>query len=541
MTATECDLEVVAERDGKRHKIILKQGSTVLHLDRLDLSSEAARKKFLDAATSKYLGLDRERIEAELLRLAANDGTSATQEEQLHVQEVDVSRVIRPELFHTHEVSGITVAVLFDVGGKLMPRWRTHLRWSDGKREVIDTSGRILLPDSSMLYVHPNLGEPPGSEPPAWSADSRRTWLEGTDSPDPCDVFKRVSRMFAKFLDFPPNAAPGTTATLTLWSMLTYVFPAWDAVQYLYVGGPMGSGKSRVLDVLQRLVFRPMSSSNLTAPVLFRSLHANGGTMLFDEAERLKQSTPEQAEIQSVFLSGYRRGGCATRLEPVGDSFRPVRFDVYGPKCLACIAGLPPTLASRCIPITMFRSASDSQKPKLRIDGNSAEWQTVRDDLHVLAMECGPEWMNLASRRDVVPDGINGRNYELWQPLLALAGWLQERGAAGLLAPLQQHALASVMNARDDAIPEADETLLELMVESIREGHSPTSGELLTLAKLRDEVTFKMWNPKTVTNRLKSYGIAAPQKSNGERRYRNVTCEQMKEIQTRYCVDLGMT
>ena len=29
-------------------------------------------------------------------------------------------------------------------------------------------------------------------------------------------------------------------------------------------------------------------------------------------------------------------------------------FDVYGPKALACIAGLPPALASRCIPVTMF-------------------------------------------------------------------------------------------------------------------------------------------------------------------------------------------
>src|SRR5437764_1327168 len=32
------------------------------------------------------------------------------------------------------------------------------------------------------------------------------------------------------------------------------------------VGGPMASGKSRVFDVLARLVFRPLSPSNLTGP-----------------------------------------------------------------------------------------------------------------------------------------------------------------------------------------------------------------------------------------------------------------------------------
>ena len=39
-----------------------------------------------------------------------------------HLREVDVSRVVRPELFHTPDVSGITVAVLLDIDGKLVPK-----------------------------------------------------------------------------------------------------------------------------------------------------------------------------------------------------------------------------------------------------------------------------------------------------------------------------------------------------------------------------------------------------------------------------------
>jgi hypothetical protein len=345
----------------------------------------------------------------------------------------------------------------------------------------------------------------------------------------------------AEYLDFPPDAAPGTTAALALWAVLSYLYSAFDAVPYLYVGGPMGSGKSRVLDVLQRLVFRPVASSNVSAPTVFRTLHAYGGTMLFDEAERLRQSTPDQQEIQSVFLAGYRRGGCATRLEPVGDSFRPVRFEVYGPKALACIAGLPPTLASRCVPITMFRSAADSEKPKKRIDADPARWQAVRDDLHVLVLEHGPDWVGLAARRDVVPAGIGGRNYELWQPLLALAGWFQDHGADNLLGLLQRFALASVAGAKDDAIPEADEVLLELLAERIKAHDPPTTGELLASARQRDEVTFgKWWTAKTVGNRLKTYGIPVPAKVGGARRYRDVTPAQLVQIQQRYGVDLGL-
>ncbi len=539
MNATETNLEILAEPVGMKHKVTIKLGGDAVFVDTLNLSIASARAKFVDAVTAKFDALDRADLDTRLMALATTEPPD-TAKPSTEPQEVDVRRVVRPELFHTANVSGITVPVVLDMGGKLVPSWRTYLRWPDGRREVLSTPERLELPDSSVLYVAPDPGEPDIANPPAWSADSRREWLEGEAAPEPGLVFQNVSKQFAHYLDFAPEAAPGATATLTLWTMLTYIYLAWDAVPYLFIGGPMSSGKSRVLDVLQRLVFRPFISSNVTAPTLFRTLHATGGTMLFDEAERLKQSTPEQQEIQSVFLSGYRRGGCATRLEPVGDSFRPVRFDVFGPKALACIAGLPPTLASRCVPITMFRSAANSEKPKRRMDEDAAAWQSIRDDLHVLALEHGPTWVELASRKNVVPSGIGGRNYELWQPLLALAAWLQERGCDRLLELMQKHAIASVASAKDDAIPEADEVLLELLAERIRAFDPPTTGELLVAAKQRDEVTFKLWHAKTVGCRLKNYGIAVPSKANGERRYRDVTPAQLMQIQQRYGVELGM-
>src|SRR6516164_10108058 len=130
-----------------------------------------------------------------------------------------------------------------------------------------------------------------------------------------------------------------------------------------------------------------------------------------------------------MLLAGYKRGGQATRLEPVGDTFRPVAFDVYGPKALACIAGLPPALASRCIPVVMFRAEKGSLKPKRRIDADPEGWRRLRDDLYALALEHGADWLGLAQRADVCPSGLDGRSYELWQPLLALAAWFEGHGA----------------------------------------------------------------------------------------------------------------
>src|SRR5262245_36240932 len=329
-------------------------------------------------------------------------------------------------------------------------------------------------------------------------------------------------------------------ATAALWSMFTYCYPAWSALPYLFLGGPPASGKSRLLDVIERLAFRPVVSSNLTGPALFRTLHAHGGTLLYDEAERLKQTTPDVQELRSMFLAGYRRGGCATRLEPVGGGFRSVQFDVFGPKVLACIAGLPPALATRCIALMMFRSPSDSDKPKRHIDADPDGWQAIRDDLHVLALEHGPTWVDLAARGDVVPAGIAARDYELWQPVLALAAWVDAQGAGGLLDVMRTHAKHAVTAARDDAVPESDEVLLEVLADAVRDGLAPTSGDLLRAARLKDEPTFRMWGAKTVSTRLKTYGIPQPPKVGGQRRYMDVTLDKLQEIAERYGIDLGI-
>ncbi|HVK15371.1 MAG TPA: hypothetical protein VM533_00390 [Fimbriiglobus sp.] len=157
------------------------------------------------------------------------------------------------------------------------------------------------------------------------------------------------------------------------------------------------------------------------------------------------------------------------------------------------------------------------------------------------SLQNGVVWLGLASKQDVVPEGINGRNFELWQPLLALAHWLESRGVGRLLELVRKFALTSVETARDDSVPEADESLLELLAEAIRDGTAPTPSELLDRAQQRDPVTFKSWHPTSITRRLKIYGIEAPKKSNGQRRFRHATSELLRKIQRHYGIDLGFS
>lgn len=517
---------------GDKAIVTARLGEQPLHVDTIDLRSAAARNRFTRSLCSKASAVDPEAIEAELLALAAKPIAPAAD----GAPEIDVSRIVRPERFILPEVSGLTVPTVAMRDGKPAGRWMLYLRWADGRREVTPLPPSVEI-GGKAVFVHPEPAPPAINMPCGWSADARRRWLAGEPAPDPAEVFKAVCRQIAHYLDFPRDKAAGTTATLATWVLLTYCYPAWPAVPYLYFGGAKGCGKTTAFGVLERMAFRAFSSSNLTAAALFRTLHNQGGTLLFDEAERLRQSNdPAVGEVCSMLLAGYKRGGQATRLEPVGDTFRTVSFDVYCPKSLACIAGLPPALASRCITVLMLRAAPDSPKPRRRIDAEPERWQQVRDDLHALTLEYGETWRELASRDDVCPT-MNGRDFELWQPLLALAAWLESHGAEGLLRLMQQHALQTIEAAADDSTFEPDAVLLGILADAVRAGERPAASDILAVAQEREPATFRNWTPRGVAQRLKYYGVQAV-KISGRREYR-ATLDHLRQVQAVYGIDLG--
>ena len=517
-----------------------KIANEVIHVENMNIGKSKARQEYVAKVCDGRPGIDAATVESKLLQLAANIATKPeAQPDPLGLPEVDAAAIVRPERFITPEVSGLVIPSMTTLGDRVQGRWLLYLRWADGKREKRPMAPALDLPDDRRLWIHPDPGEPSPTTKPGWSAAARRRWLEGEPAPDPAEVFKGMAAAVARFIDLPTAHAPGVTATAVCWAILSYVYQTWPAVPYLYVGGPLGSGKSRLFDVLARMVFRPVSSSSMTGPTLFRTLHTQGGVLLLDEAERLRNTQdPATGEILSMLLAGYKRGGTATRLEPVGESgFKTVNFDVFGCKALACVAGLPPALASRCIPITMFRSPPGSDKPRRRIDAAPEDWQELRDALHALALEHGPTWLDLPDRSDVCPT-MSGRDYELWQPLLALASWIEEHGARGLLGLMQEHALATIEAGKDDATPDADETLLRILADEIRAGMVPTPGSILDKAQEVDSVGFKNWKARGVSEHLKRYG-AVTHKSHGRKVYSRVTLESLQAIQASYGVDLG--
>ena len=337
---------------------------------------------------------------------------------------------------------------------------------------------------------------------------------------------------------------------LALWVMLTYVYVAWDAVPYLFVTGPAGSGKTRVFELLSRLCFRPLLSSNLSAPALFRTLHDRGGTLLLDEAERLGEGGDDVAELRSILLAGYKRGGRASRLELSGDNYQMREFQVFGPKAIACINALPPALASRCVPVPMFRSPAGSDKPRRRLDTDPARWPRLRDGLHAALLgPLGKAAIELASEPGFCP--LGGRQYELWQPLLALAAWIdcersKRRGrgvkdvgpTVPMLHPrLLDYARGICESGSESLLPEEDFLLLWTLCEKAFRGEEPTCKSILEVARRTDPDALRGVSARRVAEILKRYDLTTD-RTNGRRIYR-AALDQLRKVETRYGVDLN--
>jgi len=517
-----------------RGQLLVRHDGEVIHSDVIDIAKDRDLTAFLNKLKNLCPAIDTENMRRLVLAEVASIATQRT-EKQGKPADLDELRVVRPHLFYAPEVSGLLVPSIRLSGGTPQGRWLLYVQWAGGKRECRELEQSLTLSNNERIWFLPMPNDPRIDMASGWSAKGRQKWLEGY-VPDTTDMFKSLSSMFNYYLDFPAEEASGHLATLSLWAILTYVYPVWPTVPYLWIGGPLGSGKSRVFDVLGRTVYRPLVSSNMTAPCLFRTIDAQGGTLLLDEAERLNERSAEAAEIRSILLSGYKTGGTAHRMEKRGDSFQPLAFNVYGPKAIAGINDLPAALTSRSICITMFKAAKNSPKPRRRIDKDPDKWATLSDDLHCFSLTNGQRFLEAAGEY-ISCEGISGRDMEVWQPIFALAKLIERAGATGLLVLTQQHARYLLDKSQQDMIPDLDEALLLALVEKLNNQlGGATASEVLSTAKDMEPAMFTYMTARGVGSVLKRYGICSS-RIGGKRLFRP-SQKQLLAIQESYGIYL---
>ena len=143
----------------------------------------------------------------------------------------------------------------------------------------------------------------------------------------------------------------------TWYIVLTWVTDHLNTIPYLRARADYGSGKTRYLDVIGGLCYKPLSFGGAvrSAPI-FRSIDKWKGTALFDEFNLEKSD--ESEEVIQILNNGYQKGKPILRC--AGENNEVTAFDAFGPKIIATKKQFQDlALESRCITEILSETGRD--------------------------------------------------------------------------------------------------------------------------------------------------------------------------------------
>ncbi len=144
------------------------------------------------------------------------------------------------------------------------------------------------------------------------------------------------------------DVSPEHEQKATWYTFLSRLTDKINTIPYLRALGDYGTGKTRYLDVIGGICYKPMfiGGSVRSAPI-YRVIDLWRGTAIFDEFT-LKKSD-ESEDIIQILNNGYQKGKPVIRCKD-GNYDKVIPFDPFGPKVLATRSKFyDKALESRCI------------------------------------------------------------------------------------------------------------------------------------------------------------------------------------------------
>lgn len=256
---------------------------------------------------------------------------------------------------------------------------------------------------------------------------------------------------------------------VVLWAAFAHAHDLRDTAPLLIVVSPVKRcGKTRLQETLARLTPRPQPTSGITAALFARLIEKHRPTLFIDEYDAMARGDKETAEALRGQLNASfnRRSAVVLRLVPVlNEGWQERQFSCWAPTCVAGIGDVPDTVEDRALMIRLARKLRDEAVRRLRgRDGG---------ELAVLARKLARFVADNEGRlRHIAPEapgGLNDRQQDAWDPLLAIADvaggdWPQRAREA---------ALALCRTAEDEFAERDIKAVLLMDVRAIFAGHFP--------------------------------------------------------------------
>lgn len=347
------------------------------------------------------------------------------------------------------------------------------------------------------------------------------------------ELLDSVSEVLDRYVVLPDAHA---RSAVVLWVVATHAQPAWQHATRLTVRSPeKRCGKSRLLDLIHALAWRPVISANATVAALFRSIDAEDPpTLVLDEADTIFNTKASESteELRGLLNAGFGRGRPALRC--VGPKQEVQAFETFAMAALAAIGDLPDTITDRAVDITMRRRAPHEAVEPFRARRDGQPLVALREQIHAWARDHLDE---LESAEPSMP--VEDRAADLWEPLVAVAD--AARGAWPTVA--RAAALAMTRNAEKNA---SEDELSKRFLMDIRGAFKDRGVGVLTSADLVAHlraIEESPWDAFDLTaaklaHRLRPYGVRPEQVRVDEKpQARGYVLEKLTEVFSRYLAD----
>jgi DNA primase len=202
--------------------------------------------------------------------------------------------------------------------------------------------------------------------------------------------------------------------------LFTWVYDIFDTVPYLRIKGDTGTGKSRFLQVVGSLCFRPMlMSAGASIPSLFRTMHQYRGTLILDEGDF--QESDEASAIAKVLNLGYQRWqGHIYRSGDKEKDFETDMFVIFGPKIIGTRRAFNDrAIESRCLTKEM---TTPTMRADLPVELPTTFWTEEAPEIQALLLRFRLDnWSPALLEREVVLDDyIEPRLRQVITPLMRM-------------------------------------------------------------------------------------------------------------------------
>ncbi|GHT94705.1 hypothetical protein AGMMS49545_16420 [Betaproteobacteria bacterium] len=230
-----------------------------------------------------------------------------------------------------------------------------------------------------------------------------------------------------------------TANAAALWVAMTWFMDVVQIAPLAVITAPeKRCGKSQLLTLLGKLVYRPLASSNISPAAVFRAIDAWEPTLLVDEADAFMK---DNEDMRNLLNGGHTRDQ-AYVIRVVGEDFTPTRFNIWGAKAISGIGSLADTLMDRAIILELRRKMPHENVERIRY----AEPGLFDELASKLARFARDNKEAIRRARPYLPHALNDRAQDNWEPLFSIADVAGDEWAA-----LARHAALTLSNSGEDS------------------------------------------------------------------------------------------